>query len=236
MGFKGAIFDLDGTLLPMNQDAFVEDYMKRLASAMAAQGYDPKTLVGAIFSGIAAMTGNDGSRTNEAAFWDAFCAVFGPDARNDEHFFQKFYSTDFQKVQSVCGLQSMAADLIEMLKGKGTRRILATNPLFPALATHSRVRWAGLRTDDFEWITTFENSSFCKPNPDYYREILGKTKLCPEECIMVGNDVREDMIAGELGMQVFLLTDCLINKDGEDISRYPHGDFSALVAYLREKL
>lgn len=233
---KAVLFDLDGTLLPMNQDAFVEDYMKRLASAMAAQGYDPKTLVGAIFSGIAAMTGNDGSRTNEEAFWDAFCAVFGPDARKDEHFFQEFYSTDFQKVQSVCGLQSMAADLIEMLKGKGTRRILATNPLFPALATHSRVRWAGLRTDDFEWITTFENSSFCKPNPDYYREILGKTKLCPEECIMVGNDVREDMIAGELGMQVFLLTDCLINKDGEDISRYPHGDFSALVAYLREKL
>ena len=233
---KAVLFDLDGTLLPMNQDAFVEDYMKRLASAMAAQGYDPKTLVGAIFSGIAAMTGNDGSRTNEEAFWDAFCAVFGPDARKDEHFFLEFYSTDFQKVQGVCGLQSMAADLIEMLKGKGTRRILATNPLFPALATRSRVRWAGLRTDDFEWITTFENSSFCKPNPDYYREILGKTKLCPEECIMVGNDVREDMIAGELGMQVFLLTDCLINKDGEDISRYPHGDFSALVAYLREKL
>ena len=108
---------------------------------------------------------------------------------------------------------------------------MATNP---ALATHSRVRWAGLHTNDFEWITTFENSSFCKPNPDYYREILGKTELKPEECIMVGNDVGEDMIAGELGMQVFLLTDCLINKHAVDISRYPHGNFSDLVTFLRE--
>ena len=46
----------------------------------------------------------------------------------------------------------------------------------------------------------------------------------------------EAMIAKQLGMQVFLLTDCLINKAGEDISRYPNGGFARLDAYLREVL
>lgn len=49
---------------------------------------------------------------------------------------------------------------------------------------------------------------------------------------MVGNDVSEDMIAQDLGMQVFLLTDCLINKENEDISRYPHGSFPQLMDYI----
>ena len=53
---------------------------------------------------------------------------------------------------------------------------------------------------------------------------------------MVGNDVGEDMIAARLGMKVFLLTDCLINKAGGDISVYPNGDFDALKAYVQDLL
>ena len=49
---------------------------------------------------------------------------------------------------------------------------------------------------------------------------------------MVGNDVGDDMVAQTLGMQVFLLTDCLINKTGNDISAYPNGSFDALEKYI----
>ena len=51
---------------------------------------------------------------------------------------------------------------------------------------------------------------------------------------MVGNDVQEDMVAATLGMKVFLLTDCLINKEGKDIQEYPHGGFEELRKYLKE--
>ena len=105
--------------------------------------------------------------------------------------------------------------------------------MFPAIATFSRIKWAGLNPEDFELITTYENSHFCKPNPDYYREILGKLSLNGDECLMVGNDVGEDMVAGQVGMQTFLLSDCLINKNGEDISRYPNGSFSELLHFIR---
>ena len=49
---------------------------------------------------------------------------------------------------------------------------------------------------------------------------------------MVGNDVSEDMIAAELGMKVFLVKDCLINKSDEDISKYPNGSFAELREYV----
>ena len=51
---------------------------------------------------------------------------------------------------------------------------------------------------------------------------------------MVGNDVGEDMVTEQLGMKTFLLTDCLINKAGVDISKYPHGGFAELDACLKE--
>ena len=102
------------------------------------------------------------------------------------------------------------------------------------MATENRIRWAGLSVDDFELITTYENCHYCKPNPKYYTEILERTGLNPEECLMVGNDVTEDMVAQTIGMKVFLLTHCLINKENQEISAYPHGDFLALINFIRE--
>ena len=49
---------------------------------------------------------------------------------------------------------------------------------------------------------------------------------------MVGNDVEEDMVAGTVGMKVFLLTDCIINKQGKDIASFPHGGFDELLQYI----
>ena len=49
---------------------------------------------------------------------------------------------------------------------------------------------------------------------------------------MVGNDVTEDMVAKEIGMQVFLLTDCLINKERKNIAEYPRGSFIQLLRFI----
>ena len=226
------LFDLDGTLLPMDQEVFLKAYLGGLAAKMAPYGYDPKTLISSIWKSTAAMVGNDGRRNNEAVFWEVFSNLMGRDTRVDEPIFREFYEAEFQQVRHSCGFDPKAGAVIDLLKSKGIRVALATNPLFPSVATHSRARWAGLDPDDFEIITTYENSCHCKPNPDYYREILAKLKVQPEACVMVGNDVAEDMVARELGMQVFLLTDCLINKQDADIAQYPHGNFDALLEWI----
>ena len=227
------LFDLDGTLLPMDQEVFVRDYLKRMATRLAPHGYDPDLLTKAVWAGTGAMVKNDGQISKEELFWQVFNGVMGKDCRADEPIFLDYYHNEFQLVKEVCGFAPKAAQVIDVLKAAGKQVVLATNPLFPAIATQSRARWAGLTPEDFALITTYENSAFCKPNPDYYREILGKLNLKPEECLMVGNDVQEDMVARMLGMEVFLLTDCIINRDGTDISWFPNGGFDDLLAFLR---
>ena len=232
MSITTVLLDLDGTLLPMDQDVFTKHYFGLLAKKLAPYGYDPKLLVDAIWAGTAAMVKNQSGQPNEKAFWNAFTAIFGEQALEHLPVFEEFYHNEFQEVKASCGFTPLAAAVIAKVKGKGGRVALATNPLFPSIATESRIRWAGLSPDDFELYTTYENSVCCKPNPDYYHCIVNELGVAPEECLMVGNDVKEDMIAKTIGMKVFLLTDCLINKEEKDISAYPHGDFNDLLAFL----
>ena len=232
MALTAVLFDLDGTLLPMDQDIFIKAYFGGLAANLAPLGYKPEALLEAIWGGTIAMIKNNGEKTNEEVFWDYFTGIYGEKARKDEPQFESFYRTEFQKVREVCGFNPNAASIVHRLKEKGIRVILATNPIFPAIATQSRIRWAGLDPEDFELITTYENIGRSKPYPAYYEEILRRQNLRAEECLMVGNDVRDDMAAEAVGMQVFLLTDNLINKKDVDISRYPHGGFAALQAML----
>lgn len=232
---KTILFDLDGTLLPMDQDAFTRGYFKLLAQKLAPHGYDPAALVDNIWAGTAAMVGNDGKRTNEAAFWDRFAALYGEQVREDIPLFDAFYRQEFQQAKAFCGFTPKARAAVEACKAAGHRVALATNPIFPAVATESRIRWAGLAPENFAWYTTYENIGYCKPNPDYYREILRYLGCRAEDCLMVGNDVEEDMMAAQAaGLSVFLLTDCLLNRKEKDISSYPQGDFDALLAFVEE--
>lgn len=230
------LFDLDGTLLPMDQDVFLKTYMGLLAKSMAVHGYEPEKLVKTVWAGTGVMIQNDGSVTNEEAFWCFFKSVYGEDAMKDLPAFEQFYANEFGKAQASCGHNPLAAELVAALKQKGYRLVLATNPLFPATATRQRTRWAGLDSGDFALVTTYENSRHCKPNTAYYQDILDQLGLKPEQCMMVGNDVGEDMVAGKLGMETYLLTDCLINKKGEDISAWRHGSMEELLAFVKEKM
>ncbi|MBQ7896041.1 MAG: HAD family hydrolase, partial [Oscillospiraceae bacterium] len=231
MQIKTVLFDLDGTLLPMDQELFVKDYLSRLAAYMVPYGYDPKKVTDAVMEGIITMVRNDGSMSNEEAFWKCFAKHFGEDCIKDIPIFEEFYRTEFQKVKASCGFNAEAKKVIELVKQRDMKAVLATNPLFPQIATYSRVRWAGLEPEDFEYITTYENNSCCKPNPKYYEEILSKLNLKADECAMVGNDSKEDTVPSTMGIPVFLLTDCLIDKGG-DISKFKHGGFDELKDFI----
>lgn len=232
MKITTVLFDLDGTLLPMDNDEFTKGYFKLLAAKLAPHGYEPKQLVEAIWTGTAAMVKNDGTKSNEQAFWEKFSKIFGEKALADKPLFDEFYEKDFQKAKELCKVNPKAAIAVHNIKEMGFQVALATNPIFPASATESRIRWAGLEPEDFELFTTYENIGYCKPNPDYYREIAKRLGVNPEQCLMVGNDVTEDMIAETVGMKVFLLSDCLINKERKDIDQYKRGGFDQLLEYI----
>ena len=232
---KAVLCDLDGTLLPMDQDAFTNLYFNLMAETMEPHGYDRESLIKTIWKGTGAMVQNDGLLTNEEVFWKYFTAQYPQrDIEADKPLFNAFYSTVFQKAIQACSPCAEANALIKSLKKHNIRVVLATNPLFPSVATFTRIGWAGLDRNDFEYVSTYENSHFCKPNSCYYDEILKKLSLKAEECVMVGNDAEEDTAASVLGVKCFLLTDCLINKHNCDIQQYPHGGFDTLNAYLMD--
>ena len=178
------------------------------------------------------MIANDGTKTNEEAFWEYFCGLYGEKAKDDIVHFDAFYRNEFNLVQERCGFAPKAAEVIAKVKERGMRAVLATNPIFPEIATLNRIRWAGLNAADFDYITTYERCRWCKPSPEYYTEILDRLGLRAEECAMVGNDTGDDLPAAALGMPVFLLTDCLINAKGVDIEAYPHGSFDELIEWI----
>lgn len=232
MKIKAVLFDLDGTLLPMDQDLFLKTYMGKISQRMSGFGYEPRELISSIMLGTRDMILNDGTSTNEKVFWERFCKIYGENALGDMEKFDAFYVEEFDSISSVCGHTPKALQTVNDIKKMGYRVALATNPVFPSIATEKRIAWAGFSTNDFEIFTTYENSHSSKPNLAYYREVAQKLNVLPEECLMVGNDVSDDMVARELGMKVFLLTDCLINKENADISAYPNGSFEELMSYI----
>jgi len=229
---KAILFDLDGTLLPMNQDLFINSYFTRLAAKMAKYGYEPKRLTETVWKGTVAMIKNNGLKTNEEVFWDVVTSEYGDKARKDIMLFDDFYRNEFYKIKDDCEYNAESKKIVAELKDRGYRLVLATNPLFPRIATEQRISWAGLDKNDFEICTTYENSRHSKPFLEYYEDIASELCVSPKECLMVGNDVSDDMTAEKLGMKVFLLTDCLINKKEYNISCYPQGNFTDLLNYI----
>ena len=235
---KLILFDLDGTLLPMDQDDFTKAYFYILINKLAELGLPSKTneeqmaLATALWTGTRAMMKNDGSCTNEERFFSVFESIVGRDLSDKKAELDLFYQNEFNKVSAVCKKNPKVAKIISLIKEKGIRVAVATNPLFPLRANESRLKWAGLDLSDFEYCTCYETSRFCKPNLDYYRAILEHLDVKPEDCLMVGNDVREDMVARELGMDVFLITDCLLNVENKDISQYPNGSWDDFWEYI----
>lgn len=209
---KNILFDLDGTLLPMVQDEFVECYLTLLSRYFIPHGIEPKTLTDGIWKGVGTMVTNDGSHTNEDAFWSCFSKLIPVKRGKMEPLLLDFYNNDFNQVIKVTRPSSYAPKLVLSLKNAGMKLYLATNPIFPRCATLNRMKWAGLDTADFEEITTYETYHYSKPNVLYFKELMDRFHLVPEECLMIGNDAEEDMSIRKLGVKVCLVTDCLENK------------------------
>ena len=232
---KYILFDLDGTMLPMDQENFIRAYFGALCEKFCPIiGIDKETMIKGIWKATGAMIKNNGSHLNYDVFWSTFAKLVGDKVLKYIKDFDEFYNNEFIAVKAICKYNPVVPEAIKVLKSKGYKLIAATNPIFPAVATNNRLDWAGVNKDDFMLVTTYDNSGFCKPNPKYYLEITEKLGINPEECLMVGNDVDEDIIpTKELGRDTYLITDCLINNNNTDISKINNGTFKSFLTYAR---
>jgi len=229
------LFDLDGTLLHFSQDAFITAYFARLSKVFTEMNMDAKMSIKAVWAGTKAMAFNDGNRSNAERFWAVFAEQLNLTDEQRvavEAACDDFYTNEFDSVKSVVAPNNVSKRLVRALAAKGYNVVLATNPMFPACAVKTRLGWTGLEPQDFLLITHYENCAYCKPNPGYYRGIFAKINKAPEQCLMAGNNPVEDMAAGALGSETFLVTNCLENESGEDITVFRRGTLAELEVYL----
>ncbi len=231
MIYDTILFDLDGTLLPMDYNEFMRGYLGILSQTVEPYGFKKETLIPALWKGVEAMVKNDGNATNCEVFWKQFSDLLGTQVLEYIDKFDTFYSNEFHQAIKFTAPTEKAKQAVDLAHSKAKNVVLATNPMFPKVAVQSRLEWAGLSIDDFDLVTHYSNSSFCKPNPQYYSEIVQKLGADPQKCLMIGNNTEEDIFASsKIGMKTFLLTPCLI-CDG-DMPNCPQGGFNDLLTFL----
>ena len=212
------LFDLDGTLLEMRTEPFVQQYLVELGKYIGDR-YDVKTLLGIIWDATKAMIMNlDPAKTNEQVFMDYFLEKSGLNKEEIWPIFEGFYRDVFPTLSHLTFPSPFGKKLVEAAKAQGYRVAVATNPVFPRDAIHSRLAWLELKPEDFDLVTVYEESHFTKPNPAYFQEVCDRLGVSPSACIMVGNHMQEDMVASKLGMKIFLVTNYMENR-GEPV--YP---------------
>lgn len=233
---KCVFFDLDGTLLPLDQDVFIAAYFADLRKYIGSHGFSEEEFFATFYKAVISMVENNGEATNEDAFWSVMESEI-PDARERLiPILDDFYHNEFDKIIAVTRPSSMARELVDFCHSLGLDTLLATSPIFPRIATEKRMAWVGLRPEDFLAVTTYEDSMYTKPHPKYYLGLCEAFGLKPEECLMVGNDAFDDLGAAEIGMPVFLLMNDFLNRKEVDVTGVPKGDEDDLKRFITDNL
>ena len=213
---KTILFDLDGTLLPIDTDKFVEAYLGLLARKFIGK-FSPEKFINDLLASTNAMIENDSqTKTNQDVFMEDFTKRLGMEQGELENIFQDFYDNDFPALVSCVEPERSGLGIVSAAFESGFEVVIATKPVFPRQAIIERLKWIDADNMDYRLVTSYENMHYCKPNLEYYKEILSLIGRKPEDCVMVGNDVDEDLCAGELGMKTVLVNNYVINRTDRD--------------------
>lgn len=233
MNYRYLLFDLDGTLLPMEPERFIKAYMKTIARRVEPY-IKPQEFIQSLLAATEAMVCNEVPHlTNKEVFMEDFFKRISLPPEKIMPIFEAFYEEDFPELIQYTQPSPLPRQIMKQALDKGYRLVIASNPVFPLRAMVERMRWAGIDEFPYELITSYEIMHFCKPRSQYYTEIVEKIGAVPEECLMIGNDVVEDLVAAEVGVHTCLVEDCLINPDGREISCHYRTSLEGLLGILK---
>lgn len=234
---KAVFFDLDGTLLPFDEQVFMKTYVGLIVGFIKQFNYDKDLFIKTLFEGLEMMYKNDGKTTNEEVFWKAFEKNFGKEELVNRPKFDIFYETEFLKVKNICEDNKYAREILDFCHENNLRTVLATNPIIPGRGTIHRMGFVGLKEEDFEYITLMESYNYSKPNPMFFIKLLDMLKLKPEEVIMFGNNEVEDALCAEqVGIKTYLIDSKYLIKDKKVERHYPIISMSSVIDTIKEHL
>lgn len=203
---EAVLFDIDNTLILFDEKTFIREYIAKLVPRFA-DIHPPEYCRRKILEATNALMENRGVATNAQHYLTHFLKDTDADRGDIWHRFEDFYATEFDQFSRLVQITEGAARLLETIRDEGLHLVAASNPFWPLSVQKIRLGWAGLSHIPFRYITHIENSSYCKPQPNYYLEICRQIEIHPCRCLMVGNDPVNDIIAGKTGMKTYLTTD-----------------------------
>lgn len=227
------IFDLDGTLLPMDTDAFMTRY-NELIGAYFTDLIDPNTFIKALWTSTKETIDNLEHKKNYDVFKEAMANKLEGDMSVYYDRIYEFYDEDFLHLGELTAQSKDMIKAIQLLKEKGYRLLIATNPLFPLKANYHRIGWAGLSPEDFDYISCFEENHYCKPHLEFYKEVIELNDLDTSSVLMVGNDVDENLVVKKLGVQTYLIENHILHRGGKAYETDYKGNYENFLTFVEE--
>jgi len=206
----GVLFDLDGTLLDIDLDPFLRDYLGALGPFVAESvGSDisASQAIEAVMAGTSVMSRPHPGRTNREVFNAEFRRMTGADLSlaENELALERFYEDVFPGLGGELRGFDGAVAAVEAALDLDLRVAIATNPIFPLSAVKERMRWAGLDSLEVHAITSYEIMGATKPHAAYFTETAALLGVAPDDCLMVGDDRTLDMSAADAGMKTYFV-------------------------------
>lgn len=226
------LVDLDDTLLNTNLQAFIPAYFQSLSKELTPHAA-PDIMLRALLKGTHSMNESaDFSRTLQDVFEAEFYPHLNVSRSEIEPAIEKFYDNVFPNLGGLTTQVLDAKTFVDWAIRRGYRVAIATDPLFPRMATYHRLRWAGFDPKQFELVSSFENFHFTKTHPAYYAEVLGRMGWPEGPVLMVGNDLDRDISPSKkLGLAAFHVdveSAASLRKDAQQ----PRGTLSDLIQWL----
>ena len=212
------LFDLDNTLIFMDENDFVISYASNAALYFKDIFPNSKDFVYHLLEGTKYMVSTHNNASNIQKFFQYFvpkCNGVSEDELLKR--FLSFYENDFDKVKTIVKTDKLVPKIFEKAIEKEFEIVIATDPLFPEIATLKRIKWAGLENfiEQIKLITYGEQFSTTKINIEYYEKIIELIDKKPSECLMIGNDLIKDGLASIIGMKFYH-----ISNEKEEIEFY----------------
>jgi len=242
---KAVLFDLDNTLVLYDEMSFLKSYFP-MAAAWFADIIPAEKFADKLLQATMIMQQNDGTMSNRERFLAAFCQGTGWSKDDIWSRFEKFYAQDWDRFKDTIAVNDCAKEVFLDVRRRNLKIVIATNPIWPLIAQMKRLQWAGLADMDFALVTHIDNMGYCKPQLGYFRQISEKIGEKPEDCLMVGDDPANDMVAAKIGMKTFLTVDSLdhvetpleVSKQviGNNMEGIPQPNFKGPLACVPEAL